>query len=211
MRPRPCRAAVTTVSETVVASVTPTQARARARARQARRARGRADTTAGIGWWIQLGAFKQRDGALDFQRRLIDEQPWLAPLLAVFTDHGLNKLQAGPYVDAGRCQERRGACPHGAATGAHDRREAIPARAKPPLRAGGANAPWRRDRSRSPSTHRLVTSRLKLSRRSLRGATRPRTGRRRSPASASRRCAPVRARRWLRGRGRGTSWRPRST
>ena len=58
----------------------------------------RADTTAGVGWWLQLGAFKQRDGALDFQRRLIDEQPWLAPLLAVFSDHGLNKLQAGPYT-----------------------------------------------------------------------------------------------------------------
>jgi rare lipoprotein A len=60
--------------------------------------RARADTTAGIGWWIQLGAFRQRDGALDFQRRLVDEQAWLAPLLAVFTDHGLNKLQAGPYT-----------------------------------------------------------------------------------------------------------------
>ena len=34
---------------------------------------------------------------LDFQRKLIDEQPWLAPLLAVFADRGLNKLQAGPY------------------------------------------------------------------------------------------------------------------
>jgi len=58
----------------------------------------RADTRAGIGWWLQLGAFKQRDGALDFQHKLIDEQPWLAPLLAVFSDHGLNRLQAGPYA-----------------------------------------------------------------------------------------------------------------
>jgi rare lipoprotein A len=69
----------------------------------------RADTMAGIGWWLQLGAFKQRDGALDFQRRLIDEQPWLAPLLAVFTDHGLNKLQAGPWTsrdDARSAAER---------------------------------------------------------------------------------------------------------
>ena len=99
---------VTTVSETVVASVTPTQA-APARAPDRPDEHGRADTTAGIGWWLQLGAFKQRDGALDFQRRLIDEQPWLAPLLAVFTDHGLNKLQAGPYVtrdDARNAAER---------------------------------------------------------------------------------------------------------
>jgi rare lipoprotein A len=69
----------------------------------------RADTTAGMGWWIQLGAYRQRDGALDFQHRLIDEQPWLAPLLAVFSDHGLNKLQAGPYTsrdDARSAAER---------------------------------------------------------------------------------------------------------
>ena len=83
---------VTTVSETVVASVAP------ARGPDKTDERAHADTAAGIGWWIQLGAFRQRDGALDFQRRLIDEQPWLAPLLAVFSDRGLNKLQAGPYV-----------------------------------------------------------------------------------------------------------------
>ena len=97
---------VTTVSETVVASITRA---APARAPDKPDERGRADTTAGIGWWLQLGAFKQRDGALDFQRRLIDEQPWLAPLLAVFADHGLNKLQAGPYVtrdDARNAAER---------------------------------------------------------------------------------------------------------
>ena len=82
---------VTTVSETVVATVTPARP-------DKPDEHARADTTASIGWWIQLGAFKQRDGALDFQRRLIDEQPWLAPLLAVFSDHGLNKLQAGPYT-----------------------------------------------------------------------------------------------------------------
>ncbi len=84
---------VTTVSETV--AVAP------ARAPDKPDERGRADTTAGIGWWLQLGAFRQRDGALDFQRRLIDEQPWLAPLLAVFNDRGLNKLQAGPYTSRG--------------------------------------------------------------------------------------------------------------
>ena len=97
--------AVTTVSETVATTGAP---RAPARADKPDE-HARADTTAGIGWWLQLGAFKQRDGALDFQRRLIDEQPWLAPLLAVFTDHGLNKLQAGPYVtrdDARSAAER---------------------------------------------------------------------------------------------------------
>src|SRR2546430_9043686 len=68
----------------------------------------RADTTAGIGWWLQLGAFRQRDGALDFQRKLVDEQPWLAPLLAVFSDRGLNKLQAGPYTSRDEARSAAG-------------------------------------------------------------------------------------------------------
>ena len=88
----PVPGSVTTVSETVLAGPAPVSA-----SPDKPDERARADTTAGIGWWLQLGAFKQRDGALDFQRKLIDEQPWLAPLLAVFNDHGLNKLQAGPY------------------------------------------------------------------------------------------------------------------
>ena len=62
-----------------------------------REERMRAETTAAIGFWVQLGAYRERNGALEFQHRLVDEQPWLAPLLAVFNDHGLNKLQAGPY------------------------------------------------------------------------------------------------------------------
>ena len=103
---------VTTVTQTVVAEVAP--ARAPVTLPSVARGdkpdeRGRANTTAGVGWWIQLGAFKQRDGALEFQRRLIDEQGWLAPLLAVFTDHSLNKLQAGPYTtrdDARNAAER---------------------------------------------------------------------------------------------------------
>ena len=100
--------AVTTVSESVVAAVAPRTPAMPARADKPDE-HARADTTAGIGWWLQLGAFKQREGALDFQRRLVDEQPWLAPLLAVFSDHGLNKLQAGPYItrdDARSAAER---------------------------------------------------------------------------------------------------------
>jgi rare lipoprotein A len=84
-------------AEDGAASAAPASANVPARA-EPRDERARADTTAGVGWWLQLGAYKQRDGALDFQRRLVDEQPWLAPLLAVFSDHGLSKLQAGPYT-----------------------------------------------------------------------------------------------------------------
>jgi rare lipoprotein A len=90
-------ASIATVTETAGAAVTPASAAEPARNPDKPDEHARAVTTAGIGYWIQLGAFKQREGALDFQRLLIDEQPWLAPLLAVFTDHGLNKLQAGPY------------------------------------------------------------------------------------------------------------------
>jgi rare lipoprotein A len=86
--------AASAVPATMVAAVAPTSSARPEKPDE----HARADTTAGIGWWIQLGAFRQRDGALDFQRRLIDEQPWLAPLLAVFSERGLNKLQAGPYV-----------------------------------------------------------------------------------------------------------------
>ena len=89
---------LTTVSETVVAAVTAPRAPASPGRPDKADEHARADTTAGIGYWLQLGAFKQRDGAMEFQRRLIDEQPWLAPLLAVFSDHGLNKLQAGPWT-----------------------------------------------------------------------------------------------------------------
>jgi rare lipoprotein A len=70
---------------------------------------GRAETAAAAGFWVQIGAYRQREGALDFQHRLIDEQPWLAPLLAVFTDRGMNRLQAGPYStrdDAREAAER---------------------------------------------------------------------------------------------------------
>jgi len=49
------------------------------------------------GYWIQLGAFRQRDGAEDFQRRVVAELEWLGERLAVFSDASLFRLQAGPY------------------------------------------------------------------------------------------------------------------
>jgi rare lipoprotein A len=53
------------------------------------------------GFWLQLGAFRERDGAFDFQRKVEREVDWLAPLLAVFTDRDLHRLQAGPYASRG--------------------------------------------------------------------------------------------------------------
>jgi rare lipoprotein A len=63
--------------------------------------------TAPRGFWIQLGAFRQRDGAESFQRRVADELEWLSPLLTVFVDTPLFRLQAGPY--ASRDEAREGA------------------------------------------------------------------------------------------------------
>jgi rare lipoprotein A len=50
------------------------------------------------GHWIQLGAFRQREGAESFQRRVAAELDWLAPQLALFSDAALLRLQAGPYA-----------------------------------------------------------------------------------------------------------------
>ena len=54
-------------------------------------------TTPTRGYWVQLGAFRQRDGAETFQRRVGAEADWLAPLLAVFNEAATYRLQAGPY------------------------------------------------------------------------------------------------------------------
>ena len=50
------------------------------------------------GFWLQLGAFAQRNGALGFQQRVASEVAWLAPLLAIFNERSLHRLQAGPYA-----------------------------------------------------------------------------------------------------------------
>ena len=57
----------------------------------------RAFTMPARGFWVQLGAFRQRDGAETFQQRVATELDWLAPLLAVFSDAAMFRLQAGPY------------------------------------------------------------------------------------------------------------------
>lgn len=54
-------------------------------------------TTAGRGWWVQLGAFSQHDKAVNLQRNAAERQETLAPLLTVFRENGLHKVQAGPY------------------------------------------------------------------------------------------------------------------
>jgi rare lipoprotein A len=57
----------------------------------------RAYTTPARGFWVQLGAFRERGGAESFQGRVATELDWLSPLLAVFSDASMYRLQAGPY------------------------------------------------------------------------------------------------------------------
>jgi rare lipoprotein A len=58
-------------------------------------------TDAGRGWWVQLGAFGNHEAALSLQREVAKDNDWLSPLLALFHEKGLHKLQAGPYVSRG--------------------------------------------------------------------------------------------------------------
>ena len=57
----------------------------------------RAYTSAARGYWVQLGAFRVREGAESFHKRVADDLDWLSPLLAVFNDSSMFRLQAGPY------------------------------------------------------------------------------------------------------------------
>ncbi|HEY2187561.1 MAG TPA: septal ring lytic transglycosylase RlpA family protein [Caldimonas sp.] len=56
-------------------------------------------TDPGRGFWVQLGAFRQRDGAESFRRRVgaDAEASWLTPLLTIVADSALYRVQAGPY------------------------------------------------------------------------------------------------------------------
>ncbi len=69
------------------------------------RASARSIAQAAPGYWLQLGAFRERDGALDFQRKVEREVDWLAPMMAVFTDRELHRLQAGPYPTRAEVQD----------------------------------------------------------------------------------------------------------
>jgi len=88
----PTLAAVT--AETPVADAAP---RAAVLAPIANGPNAQAFTKPARGFWVQLGAFRERDGAAALQRRVGDELAGLSPLLAVFNEAALFRLQAGPY------------------------------------------------------------------------------------------------------------------
>jgi rare lipoprotein A len=56
------------------------------------------DSPPPAGFWVQLGAFRERDGAESLRTRASRGLPTLAPLLRVFTDADTHRLQAGPFA-----------------------------------------------------------------------------------------------------------------
>lgn len=51
------------------------------------------------GFWVQLGAFRDRDGATAFQRTVTAQLAGLSERLMVFGEAALFRLQAGPYAN----------------------------------------------------------------------------------------------------------------
>jgi rare lipoprotein A len=50
------------------------------------------------GYWVQLGAFRERDGAENLLGQAARGLPSLAPQLRVFSEAGTHRLQAGPFA-----------------------------------------------------------------------------------------------------------------
>lgn len=50
------------------------------------------------GFWVQLGAFQERVGAVTFQQRVGAAVDWLAPTLSIHDGASLYRLQSGPYA-----------------------------------------------------------------------------------------------------------------
>jgi rare lipoprotein A len=63
-----------------------------------------ARTAAGRGFWLQFGAFSQRQGALDLRQQLTRDFSWIEPLLAVFTERSSYRVQAGPFASRAEAQ-----------------------------------------------------------------------------------------------------------
>jgi rare lipoprotein A len=68
-----------------------------------------ATATAGRGFWIQLGAYRERQGAEQMQTQAGAALDGIAPIPTVFSDNLLYRVQAGPFAsreDAARAAER---------------------------------------------------------------------------------------------------------
>ncbi len=63
-----------------------------------------APTAAAGDYWVQLGAFRQRQGAHDLRQQLTRELAWLEPWLTIIDDRALFRLQAGPFATRSEAQ-----------------------------------------------------------------------------------------------------------
>jgi len=59
---------------------------------------------AGRGFWVQLGAFRERQGAEQLQSQAGASVDGLAPLLAIFNEQSLYRVQAGPFATRDQAQ-----------------------------------------------------------------------------------------------------------
>jgi rare lipoprotein A len=57
------------------------------------------------GFWVQLGAFRERDGAENLRSQAARGLPSLAPQLRVFSEAGTHRLQAGPFASRNEAGE----------------------------------------------------------------------------------------------------------
>ncbi len=57
----------------------------------------RLQLAAASGFWLQLGAFSRLEGAENLREQFNRELDWMAPMLAIFKDKSLHRLQAGPF------------------------------------------------------------------------------------------------------------------
>jgi rare lipoprotein A len=64
----------------------------------------RALTATGRGWWVQLGAFRERGGALQLQQQATERIDGIVVHLALFSDAGLHRVQAGPFASRDEAQ-----------------------------------------------------------------------------------------------------------
>jgi rare lipoprotein A len=64
-----------------------------------------APSTALQGFWVQLGAFRERDGAESMLNQAAHGVPSLAPQLRVFSEAGTHRLQAGPFPSRSAASE----------------------------------------------------------------------------------------------------------
>jgi rare lipoprotein A len=58
----------------------------------------------GAGFWVQLGAFRQRDGAVALRERALREAEDLVPMVVLRQEDGVIRVQAGPFATRAEAQ-----------------------------------------------------------------------------------------------------------